>query len=150
MSDRPEPIDRLQFEARRLVQEHPPRWRHRNKVIVHEIACPPGIGASGPARIYPLGGDAFARERRHPIRHEPAGGPARILDYAPALDRTDALEWHVNFADPVLFVAYGSSLFAQDEMQVAEHPALGSLKEALDAGTFVRRPWIGTSRRRSW
>ena len=50
------------------------------------------------------------------------------------LDQTAAVEWHVNFADPVLFGAYGSSLFAQDEMQVAEHPALGSLKDALDAG----------------
>ena len=48
-----------------------------------------------------------------------------------------AAEWHVNFADPALFVAYGSSLFAQDEMQVAEHPALGALAEALRAGARV-------------
>ena len=39
----------------------------------------------------------------------------------------------INFADPHLFVAYGSSLFAQDEMQVVEHPALRALREALDA-----------------
>ena len=38
----------------------------------------------------------------------------------------------MNFADPDLFVAYGSSLLAQDELQVAEHPILGSLREALD------------------
>ena len=38
-----------------------------------------------------------------------------------------------NFADPSLFAAYGSPLFAQDEMQVAEHPALGALTEALHA-----------------
>jgi hypothetical protein len=31
-----------------------------------------------------------------------------------------------------LFVAYGGGLFAQDEMQVAEMPSLGHLKEALD------------------
>ena len=41
------------------------------------------------------------------------------------------LEWHVNFADPHLFFAYGGPLFAQDEMQVAEHPVLASLREAL-------------------
>src|ERR1019366_3686309 len=41
--------------------------------------------------------------------------------------------WHVNFADPNLFYAYGSSFFAQDEIQVAEHPVLGSLREALVA-----------------
>ena len=54
------------------------------------------------------------------------------FDYAAALG-AGGVEWHVNFADPHLFVAYGSSLFAQDEMQVAEHPALGSLREALEA-----------------
>ena len=36
-------------------------------------------------------------------------------------------------ADLNLFVAYGGQLLAQDEMQVAEHPALGSLREALKA-----------------
>jgi hypothetical protein len=42
-----------------------------------------------------------------------------------------AIEWHVNFADPELFAAYGSGLLAQDEMQVTEHPILGSVREAL-------------------
>ena len=79
-----------------------------------------------------MGGAALAREPRSEVRREPRG-PARILRLRPALDRADAVEWHVNFADPSLFVAYGSRLFAQDEMQVAEHPALGSLKEALVA-----------------
>lgn len=41
------------------------------------------------------------------------------------------MEWWVNFADPILFVAYAGRLFAQDEIQVAEHPALGHLKEKL-------------------
>jgi hypothetical protein len=56
-----------------------------------------------------------------------------VYDYAPVPWVADAVEWHVNFADARLFVAYGSALFAQDEMQVAEHPALGALKEALTA-----------------
>jgi hypothetical protein len=44
-------------------------------------------------------------------------------------------EWYLNFADPDLFCAYGGPLFAQDEMQVAEHAALASLREALlDSG----------------
>jgi hypothetical protein len=45
----------------------------------------------------------------------------------------DGAEWQVNFADPYLFIGYGSRLFAQDEMQVAEHPVLGALLEALQA-----------------
>jgi len=39
----------------------------------------------------------------------------------------------VNFADAHLFVAYSSSLLAQDELQVLEHPALGSVREAFRA-----------------
>ncbi|HVP14943.1 MAG TPA: hypothetical protein VMS88_05330, partial [Terriglobales bacterium] len=46
-------------------------------------------------------------------------------------ERPPCLEWHVNFADPELFVAYGSGLLAQDEMQVAEHPVLACVREAL-------------------
>jgi hypothetical protein len=41
------------------------------------------------------------------------------------------MEWYLNFAHSNLFCAYGGSLLAQDEMQVAEHPALSSLREAL-------------------
>jgi hypothetical protein len=37
----------------------------------------------------------------------------------------------VNFADPRLFVAYGSALLAQDELQAVEHPLLGCIREAL-------------------
>jgi len=54
-------------------------------------------------------------------------------DYRPVLEAGAGVEWHVNFADPNLFYAYGSYLFAQDEIQVAEHPILGSLREALYA-----------------
>lgn len=54
-----------------------------------------------------------------------------FYDYRSSAPGGGAVEWHVNFADPNLFVAYGTALFAQDELQVAEHPVLGSLKETL-------------------
>jgi hypothetical protein len=41
------------------------------------------------------------------------------------------VDWHLNFSHYDLFCAYGGPLFAQDEMQVAEHPALASLRHAL-------------------
>jgi len=53
-----------------------------------------------------------------------------MFDYMP-LSRLPGVEWHVNFADPNLFMGYGSGLFAQDEIQVSEHPVLASVKEAL-------------------
>lgn len=54
-----------------------------------------------------------------------------VFSYGPPTG--GAFEWHVNFADPNLFVAYGSQLLAQDELQVLEHPVLASLRELLAA-----------------
>jgi hypothetical protein len=70
--------------------------------------------------------DLGAASRRAEVRPD-------LYDYEPVPGFEGGLEWHVNFADPHLFVAYAGSLFAQDEMQVAEHPILGSLKETLEA-----------------
>jgi len=61
--------------------------------------------------------------------------PTQIISqedsYSYAPDPSDVTDWYVNFADQQLFVAYQGGLFAQDEIQVAEHPSLGHLKEAL-------------------
>jgi len=54
-----------------------------------------------------------------------------VFQYEVAHEPNDSIEWHLNFADGDLFVAYASALMAQDELQVAEHPALGALKEAM-------------------
>lgn len=42
-----------------------------------------------------------------------------------------AVDWYLNFAHSDVFAFYGSRLMAQDEMLVAEHPALASLRETL-------------------
>jgi len=127
------PIDTFSFEAERLMEEFPPAWRDRNKRVVYEIACPPGCRHGGHLTYMRW------RAMALPEHSNPA---AAILcterrqdfyDYLPILRESGAVEWHVNFADPHLFVAYGSGLFAQDELQVAEHPCLGALKEALTA-----------------
>ena len=130
----PQPLEREVFQAERLMADHPPIWRHPNKQVVFEISCPPGSIHRGEihysrwaamellARL-----DARAAARR-------VEGHGGFYNYAPAPGAGRGAEWHVNFADPNLFAAYGSPLFAQDEMQVAEHPALGALSEALEAG----------------
>ena len=108
------PIESSVFEAHRLVAEYPPALRNRNKGVVYEIACPTGCTHGGrvaysrwramslPGRVTP------AAALRHAERRED------VYDYAPALKEAGAVEWHVNFAAPNLFVAYGSGLFAQD------------------------------------
>ena len=55
---------------------------------------------------------------------------ANSYEYA-SYDRKKEMHWFKNFADPNLFYAYFSALFAQDEVQVAEHPILANLLEAL-------------------
>ncbi len=127
-----DPIERLEFDTAELVREHPPAWRNANKRAVYEIACPPGAEHRG--RI------GYSRWEAMPLPAEVLPVQAALIvarpgfyDYEPILDPAGAVEWHVNFADPHLFVAYAGPLFAQDEMQVAEHPALGALRETLDA-----------------
>ncbi len=46
--------------------------------------------------------------------------------------------WHVNFADPELFFGYGIDLLAQDELQIAEHPALAALRVRLSRKAEVK------------
>lgn len=130
-----EPLQRRSYEAAELVRQHPPLLRNENKQVLFAIASPAGAVHSG--RI------EYSRWPEIPLRPprevDPAGA-ARLAvvrdgfyDYRPVLDPGVGVEWHVNFADPNLFYAYGSALFAQDEIQVAEHPVLGSLREALVA-----------------
>lgn len=130
----PEPLQRRSWPAADLVRRHPPVLRNENKQLLFGIACPPGTQHAGRidysrwpelplARVRPM--DQAGIERLASIRDG-------FYDYEPALPGA-GVEWHVNFADPNLFYAYGSALFAQDEIQVAEHPVLGSLREALVA-----------------
>jgi hypothetical protein len=109
--------------------------RNENKQMLHAIACPTSALHSGKLE--------YSRWPELPLPLPRVSDPVRLdrllvvrdgyYDYRPVLDPGVGAEWHVNFADPNLFYAYGSALFAQDEIQVAEHPALGSLREAIVA-----------------
>jgi hypothetical protein len=122
-----EPIERIEFEAARLIEEHAPRWRDPNKEAVFRVASSPEFPFEG-----------LVRYARWPKAEIPRSVSARsritvregFYDYVPSAV-AGVVEWHLNFADPPLFVAYGSPLMAQDEVQVAEHPILGSVREVL-------------------
>jgi hypothetical protein len=134
----PTPLDRREFDAAALLADHPPRVHDANKQVVLDIAWPPGAVHRGT-----IGYTRWAAMEL-PDRFEPV--PADLVlprpgffDYGPILDGGDVVEWHVNFADPCLFVAYAGGLFAQDELQVAEHPGLAALRQAfLAAGVEPR------------
>ncbi|MFU8891769.1 MAG: hypothetical protein ACNA76_09020 [Anaerosomatales bacterium] len=126
-----EPIERVEYEAQRLFAEHPSRLAHPNKRAVFEIACPPGCVHSGRIVYSRWPGAGLPPE----VDPEAALGILEVrpgvYDYEPVADLPGAAEWYVNFADPELFFGYGGGLFAQDELQCAEHPVLGALREAL-------------------
>jgi Poly (ADP-ribose) glycohydrolase (PARG) len=123
-------ISRHTFNTQNLVDAHPANLRDANKKIVYQIACPPGCTHNGelvfsrwgamtvPAFLSDSGSQTEFEERKGYFSYQPSGNTSQV-------------EWYLNFAHSDLFCAYGDPLFAQDEMQVAEHPALGSLREAL-------------------
>lgn len=127
----PEPLFRISLDAQTLLRAHPPRFHHPHKTALFEIAY--ADFDPSPAMI--------EATRWSPQIVEPIKMPADLsteirpdfYDYQPVADTASHLEWHINFADPRLFFAYGSGLFAQDEMQVVEHPLLASVREALVA-----------------
>lgn len=131
MSPSVRPICRRVFDAQKLVAEFPPRISDRNKKLVYGIACPPGSVHSGQI--------AFSRWASDGLPATLTGDGARtqfehredFFSYDPTPEGIEAVEWHLNFAHSQLFCAYGGSLLAQDELQAAEHPAIGSLREAL-------------------
>lgn len=121
------PIDHAEFDAGKLLSEYPPRWRHDNKQLVYQIGCSSG---------FPIAGEVVYA--RWPAQELPTRIPSPLpFSVCPGLfayavpEESTVVEWHLNFSDPHLFVAYGSSLLAQDELQAAEHPILGSIREAL-------------------
>jgi hypothetical protein len=123
------PLEQVTFDVDSLIQDHPPRWNDRNKRLVYEIACSSGFPFQGQM--------TYARwpEEEPPAEistRQQFSVSAGVFEYsAPA--ESAMIAWHLNFADPRLFVAYGSSLLAQDELQVAEHPILGSVRESLNS-----------------
>ena len=132
------PITRLSFNTDRMMQDYPPGIHNRNKLEVFRIACPPGCSHSGEI--------AFSRWREsvlpEVVRKTEWQTNVQIRDdvfgYEPTL-QTGIMEWYLNFSNYEIFTDYGGHLLAQDELQVAEHPALASLRETLiRKGTSTR------------
>lgn len=130
------PLSRLTWPAADLVAAHPPRFSNDNKARVHAIACPPDAVHAGTITATRWDTMPLPEQWPTPILDavEWHAGP---YDYVTRL--RDAMTWHVNFADPNLFFGYGTALFAQDELQCAEHPALASVREAMIAAGVPAR-----------
>lgn len=133
MSSIIEPMQRVSMDSGQLMDDHPPRFNDVNKSLVYDIAHPAGSRLTG--RLGYSRWDVMELPSSFNLTDviKKTEGRADINDYRPVPGIENASEWHVNFADPELFFGYSTGLFAQDEMQVAEHPILGSLREYLKA-----------------
>ncbi len=124
------PLFRASWQAPALVAAHPPRFVHPNKRVAFDVACPPGAPHAGTVTVsrWPAAALPTAAAGVADTRLVEAPG---FYTYDPPAPGTIA--WHKNFADPVVFGFYAGGLFAQDEMQITEHPALASVRGALVA-----------------
>ena len=123
-------ISRASFNTQRMFQENPPEIYSENKLAVYRLACPKGVIHKGEI--------TFSRWRAMPLPPESIISTWKtdldiredVFGYEPTT-KEGLIEWYLNFSNYELFTDYGGPLFAQDEMQGAEHPALASLREAL-------------------
>ena len=132
------PIERRTYDAAWLMAEHPPRLHNANKQVVFNIARPAGSKVDGTIE-YSRWPELALRARVGPISERFLTVVPGFFDYEPVADVSGTLEWHMNFADPELFGYYGGRHMAQDELQVAEHPVLAALREALLAEGLAAR-----------
>jgi hypothetical protein len=137
------PLARHTFGAAEVVAAYPPRLVHPHKKLLYRLACPADRPHAGTvtvtrwAAVSPLAQlDELCRAAR---AHAPTAPLTQLVAaesffrYEPEPAGGCELRWHLNFADERLFAYYGGPLLAQDELQVAEHPALASLRHAMDA-----------------
>jgi len=118
-------MERLDFDCAALMTQHPPLLRHPHKRLAFDVCQAAGYRPDGVLR--------YSRWRPGPLPETLPKDECLVQLNDGFYDYTTTTEtaWHVNFADPRLFVAYGSGLLAQDEIQVLEHPILGALREGL-------------------
>ena len=120
--------------ANEVLSTHPPKIEHAKKQLLFDMAL-----------------------AKHPDvdvtveRFEEIPLPEVFQSYSPLTEVTakrgyfrysvgDAQHCYMNFAHHDLFNGYGHFMFAQDEIQVAEHPLLASVREFMLTRTDRLRP----------
>ena len=123
------------LSAPRLLKLHPPRIEYAKKQLLFDISLSRGLSGDASVLRYqeiPLPSTYQPYEEDTPIVARKG-----YFQYTTS-DRTE--DWFMNFAHHDLFHGYGLFMFAQDEIQVAEHPVLASFREMMLAGAAGLRP----------
>lgn len=124
-----------EMETRELVSRYPPRVEHAKKRFLFELALNREV--QGALNIYRYG-EIPLPEIFTPLL--PETEIAATHGFFRYRDNDNADHWYMNFAHHNLFHGYGHFMFAQDEIQVAEHPALASAREMMLARQDELRP----------
>lgn len=113
--------------ARDLWQRHAPRITNAKKLALFEAAGGSARVPEGEPRIARyMAGALMENAPAHRVAVESV-----VSVYTCAAPAEDTRAWYVNFADPYLFAFYGTAAFAQDEIQIAEHPILAFVREYM-------------------
>ncbi len=131
----PSPLYREAFDAVDLRERHPPRFTLAHKRAILAELCRDGCQRAGRVEVsrWPTATALSGAGAVEPeVRTSPGG-------YAYGAAPEAAIEWYVNFAAYDLFAFYAGRCFAQDEIQVFEHPALGAVREGLIAKGLCTR-----------
>ena len=138
------------IKTSKLMMDYPPRFFDDRKKLVYDIAVTGELLNNGMGnkpvqkemtdKVYDDPEITFSRWQamQLPIMFPPKKSVTEYLMREDVFQYDNEFgkepghfEWYLNFADADLFMGYGGSLMAQDELQVAEHPALASLREML-------------------
>ena len=120
------PFESHTFDASELLKEFPPRLTNHNKSIVFDLGLKDHKTSSGTIEYTCWSQldlpESISKSNIELVQHN------EFFTY-PHSDKY--IEWHMNFAHEELFGFYGGPLFAQDEIQVAEHPILACIRESI-------------------
>lgn len=114
------------FDTPELVEKFPPKVFNENKKVLFKISM--ANKHSGKIVFSKYNSMSF------PSKFDPYKTEFIMDEHGYQYEEPkekNTISFHVNFADTQLFGYYGGGLFAQDELQVGEHPTCGSLREAL-------------------
>jgi hypothetical protein len=119
--------DRRQWNAKELMDSVSPRFSSPNKKLMFDLAF------NSPSS--PPGAIGYTRWRHRPLpeRFDAVQPRVNVVEQAGFFDylhdrKGNTVHWHLNFANNDVFGAWATSLLAQDELQVVEHPTLIALR----------------------
>jgi hypothetical protein len=124
---------RQSIDSLKLMTEYPPKFMNPHKKWIYS--------QNSPDSEPPHGKITVSRWNALPIPFQedfiPAASGDTLYDMLTGFFEYSTFEgpeatWYLNFADRNLFGYYQGALFAQDEMQVMEHPILGSVRSWLE------------------